>query len=475
MSKREPLLVDENELQKQFEFQSKIAEIIDMDYPKEKPKVYTETWGCQMNEHDTENLLGMIDSMGYDITEVPEEADLIIFNTCAVRENAELKVYGNLNELKRLKDKKESLIIAVCGCMTQQSHVVEEIKKRYPFVSLVFGTHNIFKFPEMMYNYLQKQENNYDVWDIDGRVVEGLPVIRKYRIKSFVNIMYGCNNFCTFCIVPYTRGRERSRLPEDIIKEVEGLVASGVKEITLLGQNVNSYGKTLENRVEFHELLAMLNDIEGLERIRFMTSHPKDISEKLLEAMGKLDKVCESLHLPVQSGSTKLLRDMNRHYTKEDYLRIIDAAKKYMPNLGLTTDIMVGFPGETEEDFLETIDVVDKAQYDLAFTFLYSRRKGTVADKRENHISDEVKKERFNRLLESVNQAAANQAEKYLGEISEVLVEGKSKKNDQVLTGRNRQNKTVNFVGDESLIGQLVNVKIIDAKSFSLTGELLNQ
>ena len=475
MSKREPLLVDENELQKQFEFQSKIAEIIDMDYPKEKPKVYTETWGCQMNEHDTENLLGMIDSMGYDITEVPEEADLIIFNTCAVRENAELKVYGNLNELKRLKDKKESLIIAVCGCMTQQSHVVEEIKKRYPFVSLVFGTHNIFKFPEMMYNYLQKQENNYDVWDIDGRVVEGLPVIRKYRIKSFVNIMYGCNNFCTFCIVPYTRGRERSRLPEDIIKEVEGLVASGVKEITLLGQNVNSYGKTLENRVEFHELLAMLNDIEGLERIRFMTSHPKDISEKLLEAMGKLDKVCESLHLPVQSGSTKLLRDMNRHYTKEDYLRIIDAAKKYMPNLGLTTDIMVGFPGETEEDFLETIDVVDKAQYDLAFTFLYSRRKGTVADKRENHISDDVKKERFNRLLESVNQAAANQAEKYLGEISEVLVEGKSKKNDQVLTGRNRQNKTVNFVGDERLIGQLVNVKIIDAKSFSLTGELLNQ
>ena len=256
---------------------------------------------------------------------------------------------------------------------------------------------------------------------------------------------------------------------------MEGLVASGVKEITLLGQNVNSYGKTLENRVEFHELLAMLNDIEGLERIRFMTSHPKDISEKLLEAMGKLDKVCESLHLPVQSGSTKLLRDMNRHYTKEDYLRIIDAAKKYMPNLGLTTDIMVGFPGETEEDFLETIDVVDKAQYDLAFTFLYSRRKGTVADKRENHISDDVKKERFNRLLESVNQAAANQAEKYLGEISEVLVEGKSKKNDQVLTGRNRQNKTVNFVGDERLIGQLVNVKIIDAKSFSLTGELLNQ
>ena len=473
MSKREPLIVDQKELERQVEFQSKIAEIIDMDYPKEKPKVFTETWGCQMNEHDTENLLGMIDSMGYEITEVAEEADLIIFNTCAVRENAELKVYGNLYELKRLKEKKSSLIIAVCGCMTQQSHVVDEIKKKYSFVSLVFGTHNIFKFPEMLYNYLQKQESNYDVWDIDGRVIEGLPVIRKYKIKSFVNIMYGCNNFCTYCIVPYTRGRERSRLPEDIVKEVEELVASGVKEITLLGQNVNSYGKTLENRIEFHELLEMLNEVEGIERIRFMTSHPKDISEKLLETMGRLDKVCESLHLPVQSGSTKVLKEMNRHYTKEDYLKTIDTAKKYMPHLGLTTDIMVGFPGETEEDFLETLDVVEQAQYDLAFTFLYSKRQGTSADKREDHVPDEVKKERFNRLLEVVNGAAANQSEKYLGEISEVLVEGKSRKNEQVLTGRNRQNKTVNFIGDESLIGQLVKVKIVDAKSFSLTGELI--
>lgn len=473
MSKREPLIVDENELQRQIEFQSKIAEIIDMDFPEERPKVYTETWGCQMNEHDTENLLGMIDTMGYDVTEVPEEADLIIFNTCAVRENAELKVYGNLHVLKKLKDKKEDLIIAVCGCMTQQSHVVEEIKKKYPFVSLVFGTHNIYKFPEMMYNYLQKQESNYDVWDIDGRIVEGLPVIRKYKIKSFVNIMYGCNNFCTYCIVPYTRGRERSRLPEDILKEVRELVASGVREITLLGQNVNSYGKTLENKVEFHELLELLNEVEGLERIRFMTSHPKDISEKLLETMGRLDKVCESLHLPVQSGSTKVLKEMNRHYTKEDYLSIIETAKKYMPNLGITTDIMVGFPGETEEDFAHTLDVVEKVQYDLAFTFLYSRRKGTAADKRENQIPEEVKKERFNRLLASVNQAAENQSQKYLGEISEILVEGKSRKNENVMTGRNRQNKTVNFVGDESMIGKLVKVKIVDAKSFSLNGELV--
>ncbi|MDO4710472.1 MAG: tRNA (N6-isopentenyl adenosine(37)-C2)-methylthiotransferase MiaB [Peptostreptococcaceae bacterium] len=450
-----------------------MAEIIDIEYPDSKPKVYTETWGCQMNEHDTENLLGMIDHMGYEEADAPEEADLIIFNTCAVRENAELKVYGNLNILRKLKEKKPDLIIAVCGCMMQQKHVVEEIKKRYPFVSIVFGTHNIYKFPEMLYTYLQKQESNYDVWDIDGRIVEGLPVVRRHKIKSFVNIMYGCNNFCTYCIVPFTRGRERSRTPEDIVEEVRQLVASGVKEITLLGQNVNSYGKTLEDPITFHQLLEILNEIQGLERIRFMTSHPKDISEELLEAMARLGKVCESLHLPVQSGSTRVLREMNRHYSKEDYLKTIELARKYMPNLGLTTDIMVGFPGETEEDFLETIEVVEKAQYDLAFTFLYSRRKGTSADRRVDQIPEEVKKERFDRLLDAVNKAAENRSSAYLGKVSEILVEGKSKKNEQVLTGRNRQNKTVNFIGEDHLIGELVKVRIIDAKSFSLTGELI--
>lgn len=475
MSKRDKLIIDENEINSQIEFQHKIAEIIDIEYPERKPRVFTETWGCQMNEHDTENLLGMIDNMGYESTEDVEEADLVIFNTCAVRENAELKVYGNLSILKKYKEKNPNLIIAVCGCMMQQKHVVEEIKNKYPFVSLVFGTHNIYKFPEMLYTYLQKQESNYDVWDIDGRVVEGLPVVRKHKIKSFVNIMYGCNNFCTYCIVPFTRGRERSREAEDIIKEVKSLVKSGVKEITLLGQNVNSYGKTLDKKIEFHELLAMLNDVEGLERIRFMTSHPKDISEELIKAMANLDKVCESLHLPVQSGSTKVLREMNRHYTKEDYLNNIKIAKEYMPNIGLTTDIMVGFPGETEEDFEHTLDVVREAQYDLAFTFLYSRRKGTVADRRDNQIPEEIKKERFNRLLEVVNEAALNQSKKYIGTITEVLVEGSSKKKDNVLTGKNRQNKTVNFVGDESLVGKLVNVKIIDAKSFSMTGEFVSE
>lgn len=475
MSKRELLIVDESELNLQLEFQNKIAEILDIQYPDEKPRVYTETWGCQMNEHDTENLLGMVDEMGYEFVEEPNQADLIIFNTCAVRENAELKVYGNLNILKKLKEKKPELIIAVCGCMMQQKHVVEEIKNRYPFVSLVFGTHNIYKFPEMLYVYFQKHESNYDVWDIDGRVVEGLPVVRKHKIKSFVNIMYGCNNFCTYCIVPYTRGRERSRTPKDILSEVQKLVESGVKEITLLGQNVNSYGKTLDEPIAFHQLLEKLNEIDGLERIRFMTSHPKDISEDLIKAMARLDKVCESLHLPVQSGSTRLLKEMNRHYSKEDYLKTIELAKKYMSPLGLTTDIMVGFPGESEEDFLETLDVVEKAEYDLAFTFLYSRRKGTSADKKTNQIPEEIKKERFNRLLDVVNFSAEKKSNAYLGQITEVLVEGASKKNKVVLTGRNRQNKTVNFVGDESLIGQLVKVKIIDTKSFSMTGELVTE
>lgn len=475
MSKREVIVIDELDLQEQFEFQHKIAEIIDIEYPDKKPKVYTETWGCQMNEHDTENLLGMVDEMGFDVTEDIDDSDLIIFNTCAIRENAELKVYGNLHLLKKLKEKKPDLIIAVCGCMMQQKHVVDEIKKKFPFVSLVFGTHNLYKFPEMLYTYLQKQESSYDIWDIDGRVVEGLPVIRKHKIKSFVNIMYGCNNFCTYCVVPFTRGRERSRKPDDIIREVKSLVKSGVKEITLLGQNVNSYGKTLDEYVPFYKLLEMLNEIDGLERIRFMTSHPKDISEDLIKAMATLDKVCESLHLPVQSGSSRVLKNMNRSYTKEQYLETIKLVRKYLPNVGLTTDIMVGFPGETEEDFLDTLDVVREAQYDLAFTFLYSRRKGTVADKKADQIPEDVKKDRFNRLSEVVTESAAKQSLPYFNQITEVLVEGASKKNNNVLTGRNRQNKTVNFIGDESLIGKLVNVRITEAKSFSLTGEFISE
>lgn len=474
MSKRENLVVSLDEIKQQQEYINKVAINVKENFGEKKLLVHIETWGCQMNEHDSENLFGMLEMMGYEPTEEQKDADLIIYNTCAVRENAELKVYGNLHALKKLKDKKPELLIAVCGCMMQQSHVVDEIKKTYPHVNMVFGTHNIYKFPELLFKVMDSEDSLYDVWDIDGRVVEGLPTLRRYNTKAFVNIMYGCNNFCTYCIVPYTRGRERSRNPQDIVDEVKRLVATGVKEITLLGQNVNSYGNTLEPRYTFPQLLEDLNEVEGLERLRFMTSHPKDISDDLIDAMARLDKVCESLHLPIQSGSSRLLAKMNRHYTKEDYLRIIEKAKAKMPDLAITTDIMVGFPGETEEDFLDTIDVVEKVQYDLAFTFLYSIRKGTVAEKMEDQIPEDIKKERFDRLLEVVNAASKASSKSYQDKVVEVLVEGVSKKNEEFMTGRTRHNKLVNFKGTEDLVGKLVKVHINDPKSFSLNGVMID-
>ena len=473
MSKRENLIVTVEEIKLQEMYIEKVAEKVKTKFVTGKPMVNITTWGCQMNEHDSENIFGMLEKMGYGVTEEQSDADLIIYNTCAVRENAELKVYGNLHVLKKYKEKNPDLVIAVCGCMMQQPHVVEEIKNKYPHVNLVFGTHNIYKFPELLNTVIESDEAMYDIWDIDGRIVEGLPTQRKHEIKAFVNIMYGCNNFCTYCIVPYTRGRERSRNPEDIIAEAKKLVEGGVKEITLLGQNVNSYGKTFEPQYPFHRLLEDMNNIEGLERIRFMTSHPKDISDELIDAISNLEKVCESLHLPVQSGSSRVLKEMRRHYTKEDYLAIIDKVKEKVDGIGLTTDIMVGFPGETEEDFAHTLDVVRKAQYDLAFTFLYSVRKGTVAENMDNHINEDVKKDRFDRLLAVVNEAATKTAQVYQDKVVEVLVEGVSKKNPEYMMGRNRQNKLVNFKGKEDLIGKLVNVKITEPKSFSLNGEMI--
>lgn len=473
MSKRENLIVTVEEIKLQEMYIEKVAEKVKTKFVTGKPMVNITTWGCQMNEHDSENIFGMLEKMGYGVTEEQSDADLIIYNTCAVRENAELKVYGNLHVLKKYKEKNPDLVIAVCGCMMQQPHVVEEIKNKYPHVNLVFGTHNIYKFPELLNTVIESDEAMYDIWDIDGRIIEGLPTQRKHDIKAFVNIMYGCNNFCTYCIVPYTRGRERSRNPEDIITEAKKLVEGGVKEITLLGQNVNSYGKTFEPQYPFHRLLEDMNNIEGLERIRFMTSHPKDISDELIDAIANLEKVCESLHLPVQSGSSRVLKEMRRYYTKEDYLSIIDKVKEKVDGIGLTTDIMVGFPGETEEDFAHTLDVVRKAQYDLAFTFLYSVRKGTVAENMDNHIDEDVKKDRFDRLLAVVNEAATKTAQAYQDKVVEVLVEGVSKKNPEYMMGRNRQNKLVNFKGTEDLIGKLVNVKITEPKSFSLNGEMI--
>ena len=440
----------------------------------QKPKYTIQTFGCQMNEHDSEKLCAMIEEMGYEKSVLQQECDLIIYNTCAVRENAELKVYGNLGALKNQKRKNPDLKIAVCGCMMQQPHVVEEIKTKYRHVDLVFGTHNIYKFPELLATSMDSESMLVDVWDVDGEVVEGLRSNRKFELKAFVNIMYGCNNFCTYCIVPYTRGRERSREIKDILDEIKELVKNGTKEVTLLGQNVDSYGKTLDEKVTFAQLLRKVNEIEGLERIRFMTSHPKDISDEVIYAMRDCEKVCEFLHLPVQCGSTSLLKKMNRHYSKEYYLDIIEKARREIPDIAFSTDLMIGFPGETEEDVLDTIDVVRKVKYDTAFTFIYSKRKGTPAANMENQIPEQVKHERFNRVLEAVNEEIAKISESYKDKVVEVLVEGRSKTDETLLTGRTRQNKLVNFTGgNDDLVGKLVNVKITSPKSFSLQGELV--
>lgn len=439
---------------------------------KEK-KAMIVTYGCQMNEHDSEKLLAMLKEMGYKETSKKEDADLIIYNTCCVRENAELKVYGNLGTLKPLKQKNSDLIIAVCGCMMQQPTVVEEIKKKYQHVDLVFGTHNLHKFPELLVNCRKVDEMLVEVWEEEGEIIEGIQSIRKYDIKAFVNIMYGCNNFCTYCIVPYTRGRERSREVEDIINEVKDLAQNGTKEITLLGQNVNSYGKTLKNRVAFADLLRELNKIDGIERIRFMTSHPKDLSQELIQVIAECQKVCEHVHLPFQAGSNRILRKMNRNYTKESYLALVDKMKLVIPNIALTTDIIVGFPGETEEDFLDTLDIVEKVRFDSAFTFLYSIRKGTPAALMEEQVDENTKHDRFNRLVEIVNKISGEKNQEYLNKEVEVLVEGPSKTDATKLMGRTRQNKLVNFKGDPSLIGKLVNIRITEPKTFSLNGEII--
>ena len=428
------------------------------------------TYGCQMNEHDSEKLASMLVRMGYEETTEVNQADFIIYNTCAVRENAELKVYGNLGHLKSLKEKNKGLVIGVCGCMMQQPHVVKEIKKKYKHVNLVFGTHNLYKFPELFSEALESDQILVDVWDVDGEVVEGLTSNRKYELKAFVNIMYGCNNFCTYCIVPYTRGRERSREPKDIINEVIDLANNGTKEITLLGQNVNSYGSTLDSEFTFANLLRELNKVNGIERIRFMTSHPKDLSDEVILAMKECEKVCEYLHLPVQAGSSRVLDKMNRKYTKEDYLKLVAKVKEQIPDIAMTTDLMVGFPEETEEDFLDTLDIVEKVRYDAAFTFIYSVRQGTPAAEMENQISQETKHERFDRLLALVNRIGSEINQSYKDKVVQVLVEGESKNDSTKLMGRTRQNKLINFEGDKSLIGKLVNIKITQPKAFSLNG-----
>jgi len=439
-----------------------------------KLKACTVTYGCQMNEHDSEKLIAMLAHMGYEATDKYDDADLIIFNTCCVRENAELKVFGNLGRIKKIKESRPDLILAVCGCMMQQPHIVEAIKSKYKYVDLVFGTHNLHNFPELLIEVHHSRSQVVEVWQSEGDIIEGLPVDRKYDVKAYVNIMYGCNNFCAYCIVPYTRGRERSRKPEDVLEEIRDLAQNGVKEVMLLGQNVNSYGKTFETPYDFSDLLRDVNAIEGLERIRFMTSHPKDISDKLLETMAASEHICEYLHLPVQAGSNRVLKAMNRKYTREQYLDIVKRARALMPDLSISTDIIVGFPGETDEELHETIALIEEVAYDSAFTYLYSKRTGTPAAEIEDLTTEAEKKARFQELLKRVNEIIKKKINTYQDKTVEVLVENISKHDDGVLMGRTRQNHTVNFEGDVSLIGCLVHVKITKPRNFSLFGEIVD-
>lgn len=427
------------------------------------------TFGCQMNARDSEKLVGILDEVGY--TEVEDEnADFVIYNTCTVRENTNQRVYGRLGYLHSIKKKKPHMMIALCGCMMQEAQVVEKLKKSYSFVNLIFGTHNIYKFSELIVTALESDRMVIDIWKDTDKIVEDLPSERKYAFKSGVNIMFGCNNFCSYCIVPYVRGRERSRNLKDIVREIEKLVEDGVKEVMLLGQNVNSYGKNLEEPVTFAQLLKEIEKIEGLERIRFMTSHPKDLSDELIEVMKDSKKICRHLHLPLQSGSSRILKIMNRHYDKERYLTLVKKIKTAMPDISLTTDIIVGFPGETEEDFLETMDVVKKVRFDSAFTFLYSKRTGTPAAVMENQISEDVMKDRFDRLLEEVQTIGREMSSRDTGSVQEVLVEEVNEHDPSLVTGRMSNNLLVHFPGDASLIGNIVSVHLDECRGFYYMG-----
>lgn len=434
---------------------------------------YTETYGCQMNEHDSEKISWILENMDYIKTDSAEKADFIIYNTCAIRENAELKVYGKIGALKKLKGLNPDLMIAICGCMMQREDVRKIITTKHKHVDIIFGTHNIHKLPQLINSHLKSGETIVDILEDTREIVEHIDVNRTYSYKAYINIMYGCNNFCTYCVVPYTRGRELSRTPENILREIEGLAKEGCKEVTLLGQNVNSYGKTLDYDYNFSNLLEDINKIDGIERIRFMTSHPKDLSKDLIKSYATLDKLAEHLHLPIQSGSNKVLKEMNRNYTRESYIEIIKELRKAVPNIGLSTDIIVGFPGETEEDFNATLELVKEIRFDSAYTFLYSVREGTKAAKMENQVDYKVKHERFQRLSDALNEISLEENQKLIGQTLDVLVEEVSKNNPEVLTGRTRTYKLVHFKGNEDLIGSIVNIKIEKTTTFTLEGTLI--
>jgi len=437
-----------------------------------KKKMHITTFGCQMNVHDSEKLKGVLQGMGYEECESEAEADFVVYNTCAVRENAELRVYGKIGYLKALKEKKPHLMIALCGCMMQQDTVISKLKKSYRHVDIVFGTHNIYKLAELIDTRLETQEQVFDIWDSYKDIVEDLPTIRNQAFKADVNIIFGCNNFCSYCIVPYVRGRERSREPQDIVQEVASLVEDGVIEITLLGQNVNSYGKDLPEPVTFTQLLREIIKLEGLKRLRFMTSHPKDLSDELIKIIASSEKLCNSIHLPFQSGSSKILTKMNRHYTKESYLALVNRIKKAIPDVAITTDIIVGFPGETEEDFQDTLDIVREVEFDLAYTFVYSKRTGTPAAILDDQIPEDVSKERFDRLLKLVKDVGYKKSVALIGKVLEALIEEKKADSDRY-TGRLGNGHLVHVKSDRDIVGELVNVKITGGKTFYVVGDLV--
>lgn len=436
-------------------------------------KYMIQTYGCQMNEHDSEKIAWMLNGMGYQITDNREECDFIIFNTCAVRKSAEEKVFGQLGELKDLKRRNPNLILAVCGCMMQREDIRKVVMTKYRQVDIIFGTNNIHKLPQLVSRHMESGKTVVDINEENREIDESIDADRTYSYKAFVNIMYGCNNFCTYCIVPFTRGRERSRQPESVIEEIRNLANRGCKEITLLGQNVNSYGKTLEYNYTFSDLLREVNSIEGIERIRFMTSHPKDLSDDLVNSYASLDKLCDHLHLPIQSGSNRILTAMNRKYSREDYLSIIKKIRNVIPNITLTTDLIVGFPGETDEDFEETISLVNEVEFDSAYTFLYSVREGTKAAEMTNQVPDDVKHARFQKLLDTLYPIALRKNEELLNQVVEVLVEDVSKNNENVLNGRTRSGKLVHFSANKDLIGNLVKVRIENVKTFTMEGTIV--
>ena len=472
---RTQMILSQEETVRQYEFIEKAA--MHVQRLKEElgrqPTCCVTTFGCQMNARDSEKLVGILEKAGYQLIE-EENADFVIFNTCTVRDNANQRVYGRLGVLGGYKRKNPKMKIALCGCMMQEPTVIEKIKESYRFVDLIFGTHNIYKFAELLNSTFENKGMVIDIWKDTDKIVEDLPIERKYPFKSGINIMFGCNNFCSYCIVPYVRGRERSRRPEDIIREITKLVADGVVEVMLLGQNVNSYGKNLEEPMTFAGLLREIEKIEGLERIRFMTSHPKDLSDELIQVMKESKKICRHLHLPLQSGSSRILKDMNRRYTKEQYLALAEKIRREIPDMAITTDIIVGFPGETPEDVEETIDVVRKVKYDNAFTFIYSKRTGTPAAAMENQVPEDVVKVGFDKVLKVVQDTAREQVTKYQGMVMDALVEEVNEHDASLLTGRLSNNTLVHFSGDASLIGKIVNVSLDECHGFYYMGHVVD-